>query len=86
MERNRGSTREEGLLSLSAATTCDRCSNLAYLKGEREEGIIKRGGEKKKLLLDDIVRGFPVEINTLKLGNCSALSSANHSNNPRREN
>lgn len=25
---------------------------------------------------------FPVEINTLKLGNCSALSSANHSKQP----
>lgn len=29
------------------------------------------------------VRGSPVEINTLKLGNCSALSSANHSSHPR---
>lgn len=29
------------------------------------------------------VRRSPVEINTLKLGNCSALSSANHSSHPR---
>lgn len=29
------------------------------------------------------VLGSPVEINTLKLGNCSALSSANHSSHPR---
>lgn len=36
MERNRGSTHEEGLLSLSATTTCDRCSNLSYLKGGGE--------------------------------------------------
>lgn len=49
MERNSGSTREEGLLSLSATTTCDRCSNLSYLKGEREEGIIKRGEKRKTI-------------------------------------
>lgn len=36
MEQNRGLTREEGLLSLSVATTCDRCSNLSYLKGRGE--------------------------------------------------